>query len=149
MIFVRKARLKDIENIIKLNIYCDVTDKNVFNNKEDYYVCINNDTICGYGTLAIIEDYCFIKNVYVVEEFRREKIGSMIVKTMLNVAEKNRVNIAICTGKCGSFIEYLGFKPININDLPIYIKYHLDSQNLKDYIYSVSLKGYFKCCCKK
>lgn len=94
MVFVRKAQLKDVEELIKFNLNYGFTKKDIFNSDGDYYVCINNDIICGCGTLVINEDFCIIKNIIVMEEYKRKKIGTMIVKTMLNAAEIKGIETA-------------------------------------------------------
>lgn len=149
MVFVRKAQLKDVEELIKFNLNYGFTKKDIFNSDGDYYVCINNDIICGCGTLVINEDFCIIKNIIVMEEYKRKKIGTMIVKTMLNAAEIKGSTIAICVGKCKGFSEYLGFKPVTVDNLPNNVKNYLASKNFKENVYCVSLVNYFKCNCKK
>lgn len=148
MIFVRKAKLEDIEALIKLNLDHGFTKEDIFNSDGDYYVSINNDIICGSGSLFINDDFCIVKNVIVMEEYRREKIGTMLVKTMLNSAEIKGSIIAICTGKCKGFSKYLGFKPITIDNLPVHVINYLMSKNIKEDINYVSLVDYFKCSCK-
>lgn len=149
MIFVRKAQLKDVEGLVKLNLDYGFTKEEIFNNNGDYYVSINNDILCGSGSLVINDDFCIVKNIIVMEEYRREKIGTMLVKTMLNAAEIKGATIAICIGKCKGFSEYLGFKPNIIDNLPIHVKNYLVSKDILEDIYFVSLIDYFKCSCKK
>lgn len=148
MIFVRKAQLKDVEGLVKLNLNNGFTKEDIYNNDGDYYVSINNDIICGSGSIFINDDFCVVKNVIVMKEYRREKIGTMIVKTMLNSAEIKGSAIAICIGKCKGFSEYLGFKPIMVDNLPVHVINYMMNKNIKEDIYYVSLVDYFKCSCK-
>lgn len=145
MIIVRKIRLEDAQGLVKFmiknNIVADIEDET------EYYICKVDDSLYGFGMMVKKEDFCIIKNVVVDEEKRREKLGSSIIKTMLNSAELGGAKTAICLGDVPSFSQYLNFKKENIMDLPKNIKSETKKLTKNQYVYVVSLIDYFESAC--
>ena len=146
MFFIRRPRIEDIQKLTKMLLANGVTPDGS-DERQDYYVCINNDSICGYGVLINHEDNCLIKDVYVIEDYRRNKFGSSMVKAMLNSAEIHGVKTAFCFTSSKEFVEHLGFKPANVNEIPNSFKAFMNTKDTANDIYSVSLSEYFNCSC--
>lgn len=147
MIFVRKAQLSDIQELVKFLIKNGLIEE-IHNNEGDYYVCKNDDIIYGCGMMVRNDDYCIIKNVIVNKGNRREKLGSAIVKTMLNSAELSGASTAICIGDNKAFSEYLNFKLLELDELPDDIKSFIKDIDKKEHVYITSLIDYFKSSCQ-
>lgn len=145
MIIVRKAGKDDLHDLVKFLINNEMIEE-FHNDKGDYYICEENNILCGCGMLIKLDRYCIIKNIFVSMENRRKKLGTAIAKAMLNAAELGGANTALCVGGNEKFSSYLKFKQINIFDLPKEIKSAIKNLNSKN-IYIVSLADYFNCTC--
>lgn len=151
MIYVRKMREEDLDGLRELLLdNGELTDKEHISieklEHEDKYVCISNDKVCGYGKLIRNEAHCLVRDIYVSKESRREKIGSTVVKAMLNSAEIHGADIAILISNCEEFARYLRFEEASLSELPYFFKPYLNIDS-KEKIYIVSLKDYFSCSC--
>ncbi len=146
MIYVRKAQEDDISGLVKFLIKNDIPIEDKFNG-EEYYVCNNDSIVCGFGVMTRFDDYCVIKNVFVDTVYRKNKLGSAIVKTMLNSAELNGAKTAVCVGSNAGFLNYLKFKHLNLSELPDNIRNIIIDDHNNKCIYAVSLIDYFKDTC--
>lgn len=146
MIIVRKIRLNDVQELVKFLIRNDLADD--IKKDTDYYICKLDDLLCGCGMMIKRDDYCVIKNVIVDKESRKQKLGSAIVKTMLNSAELGGAKTALCLGDVAGFSEYLNFKMVKVEELPDNIKSSVNSIHNNEHIYAVSLIDYFESACK-
>jgi len=144
LIRVRKAVAEDIDNIVKLLSSIGFKNEDIYIHK-DYFVYYDNEVLLGCGMAFAAEEFCIIDNVFVDEKNRRNKIGTAIVKTILNYYERNGAKTAISYGECDAFCKSLGFDIHTVMDLPDYVKNAL-KRDIK-HIYAVNLEGYFKGCC--
>ncbi len=146
MIIVRKIRLNDVQELVKFLIRNDLAKD--IQRDIDYYICRLDGSLCGCGMMIKKDDYCIINNVIVDKEKRKQKLGSAIVKTMLNSAELSGAKTALCMGDVAGFSEYLNFKKVKVEELPENIKLSIKSLHNDGHIYAVSLIDYFESACK-
>lgn len=146
MIIIRKIEMNDIQNLVKFLIKNDLS-VGINNNTDEYYICKNNDSICGYGVMERHNDFCMIKDVFVSKENRGAKLGSSIVKTMLNSAELSGAITALCKGSNEEFSISLNFEPIKTEELTEHIKSFVMEKAKNEKIYFTSLVDYFKNAC--
>lgn len=146
MIFVRKMRLDDAQELVKFmiknNTMADIQ------NETEYYICKVDDVLCGFGMMIKKEKFCIIKDVVVDKERRREKFGSSIVKTMLNSAELGGAETAVCLGDISGFSKYLDFKKSKVTELPEKIISEIKKLHKNEDVYIASLIDYFKSACQ-
>lgn len=146
LINIRKAIIKDIDNLIAFLSAKGFKDKDIYN-QNDYYVYYDNDILLGCGTSFNEGEYCIIENIIVDKKFRKNKVGTAIAKTILNSYECNGAKYALSYGGCQGFCESLGFSPMSKDGLPAYIKNVLSKVEDMRPLYMVSLEDYFKNCC--
>ncbi|MCK9216754.1 MAG: GNAT family N-acetyltransferase [Firmicutes bacterium] len=146
MIIIKKVEMNDIQNLVKFLIKHDLAES-INNGTDEYYICKNDDMLCGYGVMERHNDFCMIKDVFVSKENRRDKLGSSIVKTMLNSAELSGAITALCKGNNEEFSFALNFKPIKAENLPDHIKSFIIEKAKNEKIYFTSLVDYFKNAC--
>lgn len=150
MIQVRKVQPSDVElllqNLEKLSL-----DKAVMLEKLDnMMIVINGSEICGIGCGIVVEDICLLNWIFILEEHRRDRLGTALVKTILNNAELNGAKTAYLSGECDNFASFLKFDKVEdaagikrLNEL--YESIYCD--NYEHNFYKVSLINYFKPCC--
>lgn len=146
MITVRKAIIDDIDNIINFLSSLGFSDKDIYKDK-DFFVYYENNLLLGCGTAYSKKEYCIIDNIIVDVNYRRNKIGTALVKTILNYYEIKGAKIAFALNGCYEFWKSLGFENLKRDKLPELIKdekYFNESNNV---LYYVNLEGYFKYCC--
>ena len=59
------------------------------------FIAVDNNTICGYCGLNTILDEGYITNVAVLESYRRQGIGKLLVNALIDFA--NEKNLAFLT----------------------------------------------------
>lgn len=153
MIQVRRVQPQDLEYIFKNQEALEYNQELMSNKLENMMIVVDNNEICGFGFYINIDNKCILNWVHIKKEHRRNQLGTMLVKTILNSAEQQGSLQAYLPGECEDFAEFLGFerlieldeiKNINTSYIDLY-----KTHNLKN-IYKVSLIGYFKPCnCSK
>lgn len=145
MINIRKAMVKDIDNIISFLSARGFKGKDIYN-EDDYFVYYDNDVLLGCGMSFAEKEYCIIENIIVDEKSRRNKIGTAIAKTILNSYECNGAKLALSYGGCREFCESLGFKSVLLDKLHPFIPNIISDIKITDSLYMVSLENYFNGC---
>ncbi|NLM43162.1 MAG: GNAT family N-acetyltransferase [Clostridiales bacterium] len=146
MVSVRKAITDDIDNIINFLSSMGYSNQEIYKDK-DYFVYYENNSLLGCGTAYSIKEYCIIDDIFVDVDHRRNKIGTALVKTILNFYEVKGVKIAFVSDSCREFWESLGFTVYMWDKLPDLIKDITDLNRSTNSLFYVNLEGYFKDCC--
>ncbi|HHY76964.1 MAG TPA: GNAT family N-acetyltransferase [Clostridiales bacterium] len=146
MISVRKAIIDDIDDIINFLSSLGYSDTDIYKDK-DFFVYYENSLLLGCGTAYSTKDYCIIDNIVVDVKHRRNKIGTALVKTILNYYEINGAKKAFALNGCYEFWKSLGFQILKSDEQPELIKNIKDFNESNDVLYYVNLEGYFKNCC--
>jgi N-acetylglutamate synthase-like GNAT family acetyltransferase len=149
MIQVRKLQPQDLDYIFKNSESLGFDQKSMISKLENMMIVIDNNEICGIGFFNNFENKCILNCIYVKESHRRSRLGTMLVKTMLNLAEQQGALQAYIYGDCEAFSEFLGFQAVedaNEIDSIKTIYREVYNTNTSEIIYKVSLFDYFKPC---
>ena len=73
--------------------------------------------LIAYSELLENDAYCYLRNIYIRKECRNNKIGTLVIKGLIESCKlKNIKSIEVeSENKSICFFEKLGFKMININ----------------------------------
>jgi N-acetylglutamate synthase-like GNAT family acetyltransferase len=149
MIQVRKVQPKDLEYIFQ-NVEALAYHRELMIDKlENMMIIVDNNEICGSGFYTVIDNKCILNWIHIHKDHRRNQLGTMLVKTILNSAEYQGALQAYMPGDCEDFAEFLGFQKITESDelKDINRFYHkLYQSDTLNSIFKVSLVGYFKPC---
>ena len=152
MIQTRRVQPKDLDYIFSHGADLGYKGDKMISKLENMMLVIENNTICGIGFFVVHENKCLINWVHIQEDYRRDKLGTMLVKTMLSTAEQQGALQAFMYGDCPDFAEFLGFAPIldeaQLKDAQNLYQLQFD-ENVFEPIFKVSLVNYFKSCCNK
>lgn len=147
MIQIRKAKAEDIHfinNIISVN-YRNINIK--ISDEENFLICEVGGEKCGCGFLEMNNKECYINWLAIKKEYRRQKLGSAIVKALLNIADLKGIEEAYMLSPCEDFSKSLGFEK-EYRTLPQYYS-TIFGQAAINFLYKVSLAGYFGTCMQK
>lgn len=97
---VRLMELKDVDEVWEIEklSFRSPWSKESFenemhaNDRAKYVVATLGDTVIGYGGMWFIIDEAHITNIAVHPDYRQRKIGEMIVKEMIRVANENGIS---------------------------------------------------------
>ena len=152
MVQVRRVQPKDLDYIYNNSESLGYNQEAMSNKLESMMLVVDNNIICGIGFYMNIEDKCILNWIHIEKEHRRNRLGTMLIKTMLNISEQQGTRYAYISCDCDVFAEFLGFQKIidaeeknSINK----IVHDLYQSKASDNIYKVSLADYFKPCCSK
>ncbi len=152
MIEIRKVQPKDLEYLYN-NAETLFFDKTYMIDKLENMMLISiGNIICGIGCSILFEDICLINWVYISNNYRRDSMGSALVKAILNTAELSGAKTAYLSGSCDQFADNLKFDKMNEKDElqeieRLYSNYF--GESFEHSFYKVSLVDYFKpCSCK-
>ncbi|MDF2592325.1 MAG: hypothetical protein K0S75_1791 [Clostridia bacterium] len=149
MIQVRKVQPKDLEYIYQNKEALAYNQKSMNDMLENMMIIIDNNEICGSGFYMVIDNKCILNWIHIKKDHRRNQLGTMLVKTILNSAELQGAIQAYLPGECEDFAEFLGFQRIiesdEIDDINRIYSELYEADNFNN-IYKVSLVGYFKPC---
>lgn len=152
MIQVRKVQPKDIELLYQHAAEL-CFDKDIMMDKlESIMLIISSGRICGFACGMVYEDVCLLNRVNIIKEYRRDHLGTALVKTILNNAELNGAKTAYLAGICDEFASSLRFEKVVEGDKAEQIdKLFQDNfgDNYQHNFYEASLIDYFKPCCSK
>ncbi len=152
MINIRKLTPEDVERVLGLFEASAANTKGVLANLKDFMLCESGSEILGCGCGIVKDNEVFVNCVLVKEASRRDKIGSAIVKAILNQAELNGAKKAYMLTSVPQLAEYLKFDRMSEGTVykekqQFFIEAY--NGNLSGAIYFANLEGYFKpCCCK-
>jgi len=145
MLQIRKIKPEDLSFVLELNGRENRPWGKMLSNIENFLICEDDNVKCGCGCLVLFGDRGIICWVAVIEDYRRKKLGSAIVKALLNIADLRGAEEVYSAGICGAFLEALGFKETEDTEMGERIKELIGDTGISK-LYKVSLKGYFKCC---
>lgn len=147
MIQIRKAKAEDIRfiNDILSDEYKNINVR--ITKEENFLVCEDGGEKCGCGFLEMNDKECYINWLAVKKEYRRHKLGSAIVKALLNIADLKGAEKAYMLSPCEEFSKSLRFERDNVI-LPQYYS-TIFGQAAINCLYKVSLEGYFGTCAHK
>jgi N-acetylglutamate synthase-like GNAT family acetyltransferase len=152
MIQTRRFQPQDIDCIISSSEKLSF-DNSVMADKLEHMMLVSeNAEICGIGFYMNYEDCCLLNWVFIKEEKRRGRLGTMLVKTMLNTAEKQGAKKAYMVCESQGFAEFLGFNRADAEKLDEICRLYQEVYGCEasaDKLYVVSLLDYFKPCCHK
>jgi amino-acid N-acetyltransferase len=122
---IRTAKIKDVEEIVKLvNYYADLGDmlpralSQVYSGIRDYVV-IEDGRIIGCGALHVVwSDIGEIRTLAIVSERTRRGLGRMIVDQLMENAKSLELPKVFALTYKPDFFEKMGFKRIDKKELP-------------------------------
>lgn len=152
MIEIRKVKPKDLEYLYN-NSEALHFDKAYMPDKLEQIMLITNaDKICGIGCSILFENISLVNWVYIAEDYRRDSLGTALVKAILNTDELNGAKTAYMSGSCDQFALKLEFSKVEENNELLDIEKLYNNfygENYEHNFYKVSLVNYFKpCSCK-
>ncbi|MCK5129899.1 MAG: ribosomal protein S18-alanine N-acetyltransferase [Clostridiales bacterium] len=85
---------KDIDAVYKIEAYCfaspwskaSFTQELENNQCTRYIVAVKDDKVIGYGGIWLIINEAHITNIAVKENYRKKRIGTMILKSLMQIA---------------------------------------------------------------
>lgn len=99
---ITKATLDNLQDILKIeeSVFAHPWSldslKNLLKDEKSVtFIAVDNNTICGYCGLNTILDEGYITNVAVLESYRRQGIGKLLVNALIDFA--NEKNLAFLT----------------------------------------------------
>jgi len=126
MITYRRAKLTDVEDILKLiNKYAEKglmlprTRSTLYEGIREFVIAIEDDRVIGTGSLHIIwDDLAEIRALAVDEDSQRKGVGRKLVEILIQEArELNCPKVFTLTYQV-QFFERLGFRLVNKEDMP-------------------------------
>lgn len=152
MIQVRKLQPKDLQEL-DINAQALGFQQDVMHNKlDEMLVAINNSKICGIGVGTLVDNQCLLNWIHIMEQYRRDRLGTLLIKSILNIYEQKGALRAYAFTECKEFAESLGFMEVKDQDEiqrihALYSNSFASTQSGK--LFQVSLIDYFKPCCSK
>lgn len=147
MIHVRKADNGDLEFIQELVSRENRSGSEIEANLECFLICESGTERCGAGCARVSGDKGFINWVTVKIEYRRQKLGSAIMKALLNIMDLRGVKEAYVLSVSEEFLLNLEFYRTEEELSQDYEKFF--GAPAKGNLYKVSLDGYFRTCSQK
>lgn len=145
MLHIRKVKPEDIGSIMRLAGGKAGISGRLLSNPEHFLICEVDNVKCGCGCLVPDKDRGYLCWVLVDADHRRKKLGSLIVKALLNIADNRGIKEVYSAGICGEFLEALGFEETEDPAAEEALKkLFVDIDAGK--CYKVSLEGYFSSC---
>lgn len=126
MITYRRAKLTDVEDILKLiNKYAEKglmlprTRSTLYEGIREFVIALEDDRVIGTGSLHIIwDDLAEIRALAVDEDSQRKGVGRKLVEILIQEArELNCPKVFTLTYQV-QFFERLGFRLVNKEDMP-------------------------------
>jgi ribosomal protein S18 acetylase RimI-like enzyme len=95
--------------------------------RENFQI-VENDK--GFMTFVIENDYCYIRDIYVSPEYRRQKVGLELLNQIIEIAKQHEIKVltgSVCTAvnhveESLTVLLHNGFKLINLDGNMIYFK---------------------------
>lgn len=149
MIQARKLQPKDLNYIFQNSNSLDFDREAMINKLENMMVILENNEISGIGCFVNHESKCLLNWISIKEGHRRNRLGTMLVKTMLNIAEQQGAVQAYMYGPCQEFAEFLDFQCMKDHEERVVINslyQEIYKENASKELFKVSLVDYFKPC---
>ncbi len=156
MIQIRKANIEDKESIKHILCEAGKSEEYILDKLLDFSVCQDGSDILGCACGIIKDEAVYISFITVRKAYRKQKIGSSIVKAILNTADLSGVKRAYMLCDPENFAKYLRFERLECkenNELirkqfnDIYHSSDVSSSGSQLSLYWANLEGYFKPCC--
>ncbi|MCX6344976.1 MAG: GNAT family N-acetyltransferase [Armatimonadetes bacterium] len=120
MINYQKASLKDINEITELLTKFEGDRKDISANQ--FILAKNGDRLIGCIRIKELDKDCLeLASLVVMPEYRKQGIGSQLVKTILS-KEGRRPIYLLCSAQQQGFYEQNGFELIDTGVLPTILK---------------------------
>jgi N-acetylglutamate synthase-like GNAT family acetyltransferase len=130
-----------------------INEEDIDNKYLDFTVCQDGNNLLGCGCGIIKADSVYIHLILVQNEYRKQKIGSSIVKAILNTADLSGIKQAYMKCQYEAFAKSLRFEALEHHEdnIEIYNAFNeIYHSNIFEHIYTTKIEGYFKpCCCKQ
>ncbi|MFZ5353520.1 MAG: GNAT family N-acetyltransferase [Bacillota bacterium] len=152
MITIRNVKPEDVDSVLKLFADNKSNEKGVLANIKDFMLCEASGKVLGCGCAVIRNEEVYLNCLLVDQASRRDRIGSSIVKALLNHAELAGVKKAYLMTAVPEFADFLRFEKISEDS---FYKERLEifreafNGNICGSIYFTALEDYFKPCCIK
>lgn len=149
MIQVRKVKPEDLQYLFEKLSKLSFDKASILERLDETMIVINSNQLCGVGAGLNVENKCLLNWIYIEESFRRDRMGTALVKTILSNGEQKGALQAYIIGECGDFAEFLGFQKVEDaeeqSQITSLYKQAYGSIGNGD-LYKVSLIDYFKPC---
>jgi N-acetylglutamate synthase-like GNAT family acetyltransferase len=150
VIQVRKVQPNDLEYLARNAKDLGYQQSLMVDHLENMMVILDQNEICGIGFYTNYQNRCLLNWIHIKGSHRRNGFGTMLVKTMLNIAEQQGALQAYMEGSCSEFANFLGFRSI-IEEIEIEATKLLFKDIYRNSsageLFKVSLIDYFKPCC--
>lgn len=153
MIRVRRLVPADLEALQQLLKNAGIPMDKAMSLLMDFMICESDERIIGFGCLKAEDDIGYLDWIYIDEAHRRGKMGSTIVKALLNAADLKGVKdiyTALCcdtASGCDGFLRSLRFRPHSPAGPALAERFAEIFGSRLDAFYHVPLLDYFKSCC--
>ena len=123
---IRKAKISEapiikefINKFAADGLLLPLSLQEIYEHLRDYFVYIDNATICGVCALNIIwDDLAEIRSLAVLENYQNRQIGRQLVDKCLTEASLLEINSVFCLTYKKEFFIKLGFHIIEKSKLP-------------------------------
>lgn len=147
MIQIRKANIDDAGFILDTLSEVNETGDKILPSIDYFLICESSGEKCGFGCARVLEKQGYINWLTVKEEYRRQKLGSAIMKALLNVVDLKGVKEAYAVSSCDDFLSSLKFSRTE-EKLPEEYEAFFGPPAGGN-LFKVSLEGYFGTCSQK
>lgn len=118
MIIFRPAKPGEFNNILHVLKETSVSTNNISSPFNTFIVLEDNSKIIGVAGIEIYRDIGVLNSVAILPAYRGQQLGSGIVKSVLNFADRRNVKkIYLSTEKEEAFFKKLGFKTIDKQEI--------------------------------
>ncbi len=147
MIRIRRLLPMDLTALEQILRKADLPLNKAIGLLPDFMVCESDGVIVGIACLKAEAEKGYLNWVYVDEESRRRKLGSALVKALLNSAELEGVRTVYTAGDCSAFLASVRFEPLTSPSPAVSDAFAVIFGQETSLLFSVSLVDYFKSCC--
>jgi len=123
-----KEHISQVHEIASLSFHSpwslDAFMEELLNPIARYVVAVQDKRVLGFGGMWLIIDEAHITNIAVHPEFRNLKLGSLILKNLIDLSEKE-----------GAFAMTLEVRVSNINAQKLYGKYNFKAAGIRKAFY--------------
>lgn len=152
MIQTRRVQPQDLDYIFNHAASLGFRQDKMISMLDNMMLVLERGKICGIGFFVVKDNKCLINWVHIQEDYRRDKLGTMLVKTMLSTAEQHGALQAYIYGDCPDFADFLGFAPVldkaQLKEIHNFYE-ECFKEKVQEPLFKVSLIDYFKSCCHK
>jgi amino-acid N-acetyltransferase len=108
-----------IQEDVKNGVILSRSNDEIANQIRSYTIIKNKDEIIGFASLYIYdEELSEIRSLFIKDDFRNQKLGSKLVKTLLEEAEKLQIKKVLVLTYRKDFFTKLNFLEIQKESIP-------------------------------